>query len=274
MGACVALVVSAGCGEPVFSSNDAAAAVAEAKNRRAHVNRVAKAFIVADALERAVIAAECPPGPPPLGAFRIVDAEYQGEVCIGGGDPTYEVRWKLGNGETYFGQGLVVGNRLVVGFNADGAGYGVAAYDLSDDGATGSWSSAGDGAVGQESIEKLRLDPPGAAPADEPSAAGQGAQPEAAPQRLSIRGQNPNGTEYEGDLEVRTRGETTQLTWQVGEERFRGVGLVDQELFAVGWGTAEAGLGVIVYRIEDDKLHGTWALIDDERTRVENLVLR
>jgi len=268
LAACGALTaVAMACGEPTFRPSDPATAMAAAHVRSAQVRYVTKAFLAGDALRRALVAFECPPGPPPIGAFRIADADYQGEVCIGGGDPTYELRWKLDNGDVYFGQGLVVGNLLIVGFNADGAGYGVATYDLSGEVGEGTWSSAGAQHVGQESIEKLDVLRPLLMPQEKEERTSE-------PKVFAISGRNPNGSAYQGDLEVLPRGSTTLLTWRVGDERFRGVGLVDENLLAVGWGTTEAGLGVIVYRIEDDKLHGTWAFVDDAETRVENLVLR
>jgi len=265
---CCALTGAAmGCGEPTFRASDPATAMAAAHVRSAQVRQVTKAFLAGDAIRRALMAFECPPGPPPLGAFRVVDAEYQGEVCIGGGDPTYTLRWKLDNGDTYFGQGLVVGDRLIVGFNADGAGYGVAAYELGDEGGEGTWSSAGAERLGRESIENLqRLLPLLTSP--------EKAEGKGEPHVFAVSGRNPDGSAYEGDLEVLPRGATTLLTWRVGDEHFRGVGLVEDGLLAVGWGTTEAGLGVMVYRIEEDKLHGSWAFVDDQETRVENLVLR
>jgi hypothetical protein len=75
----------------------------------------------------------------------------------------------------------------------------------------------------------------------------------------AVSGTNTDGSAYEGSLTVSRTGDTYRFAWQTGEP-YEGVGVVDGNHVAVGWGGAQCG-GVI-YRIAGDgSLSGRWALM-------------
>jgi hypothetical protein len=84
----------------------------------------------------------------------------------------------------------------------------------------------------------------------------------------AVTGTNPDGTPYEGSLVVASTGDTYTFSWQTGQP-YEGIGLVDGNHVAVGWGGESCG-GVI-YRIGDDgSLYGRWALMGTDAAGTES----
>jgi hypothetical protein len=84
----------------------------------------------------------------------------------------------------------------------------------------------------------------------------------------AVTGTNPDGSAYEGSLTVTRTGETYSFAWNTGQP-YEGVGLVDGNHVAVGWGGAACG-GVI-YRIGNSgTLNGRWALLGDDAAGTES----
>jgi hypothetical protein len=83
----------------------------------------------------------------------------------------------------------------------------------------------------------------------------------------SVTGTNPDGSAYEGALTVTTRGSVYQFSWATGND-YEGVGVVDGNTVAVGWGGPECG--AVLYRMADDgSLQGQWALYENESAGTE-----
>jgi hypothetical protein len=78
--------------------------------------------------------------------------------------------------------------------------------------------------------------------------------------KYNITGDNPNGTNYKGTLEVIKRGDVYQFKWNAGSE-YDGVGVQNGKIIAVAYttGTDGKGCGVIDYDIRSDgTLAGKW----------------
>jgi hypothetical protein len=83
-----------------------------------------------------------------------------------------------------------------------------------------------------------------------------------------VTGTNPDGSAYEGSLSVARTGAVYSFHWETGQP-YDGVGVVDGNHVAVGWGGESCG-GVI-YRIGDDgSLYGRWALMGTDAAGTES----
>lgn len=217
------------------------------------VEGAAKLFAGVNDSVRAQTAANCPAGQAPAGAYQVADVNYAGDVCIRQRGGVLDVVWSLTSGENYYGQGTVVGDQLVVGYNSEGQGYGFVAYERTGGNLSGPWSYAAADTLGSEVIEGV---------------------PESLEGSYAVTGTNPNGTTYSGTVDIRRQGQTYFLAWQIGDTAYQGVGVYQDGVLAVGWGDQERGLGTISYKLGEPKLLGTWAFLRDTNTKVENLVPR
>ncbi|MFS8085301.1 MAG: hypothetical protein ACMG6H_06700 [Acidobacteriota bacterium] len=78
--------------------------------------------------------------------------------------------------------------------------------------------------------------------------------------KYNVSGDNPNGTNYKGTLEVIKRGDVYQFHWNAGGQ-YDGVGVANGNIVAVAFasGTDGKGCGVIDYTIQSDgTLDGKW----------------
>ncbi len=77
----------------------------------------------------------------------------------------------------------------------------------------------------------------------------------------TVAGQNPDGTEYQGMLELRPApGSAWLVAWQIGNMLVQGVGVVQSGVLAVGYGV-NGQLGVATYEVQaDGKLSGYWSI--------------
>lgn len=72
----------------------------------------------------------------------------------------------------------------------------------------------------------------------------------------AVAGRNPNGTTYEGTVEMSRQGLKYTLVWQVGASSYRGVGELEGNILTVDWGDKTP----VVYALgEDGRLSGLWA---------------
>ncbi|MHA7775077.1 LIC10280 family protein [Roseibium sp. M-1] len=72
----------------------------------------------------------------------------------------------------------------------------------------------------------------------------------------AVAGQNPNGSTYEGKVELSQQGRKYTLVWQVGTSSYRGVGELDGNVLTVDWGDKTP----VVYALTGDgRLQGLWA---------------
>ena len=79
----------------------------------------------------------------------------------------------------------------------------------------------------------------------------------------SIEGRNSDGSTYDGTLEVsRQRDGTWLVTWRVGGDTIRGIGLVQGDLLAVAY-SANNNPGIILFRVQSDgRMDGPWTMGD------------
>lgn len=75
-----------------------------------------------------------------------------------------------------------------------------------------------------------------------------------------VSSSNPGGgNAYQGQVAVRKQGDVFDLHWTIqSTPPYRGVGIQEGNVLAVGWGTG-SGHGVVVYRIQGGTLRGRWA---------------
>ena len=75
-------------------------------------------------------------------------------------------------------------------------------------------------------------------------------------------GDNGDGTSYKGTLKIVKFGDVFELTWTIGETSHTGVGIFENHALCCSWSTTVDGKtvkGVVVYKIEKDKMTGRWA---------------
>lgn len=76
-----------------------------------------------------------------------------------------------------------------------------------------------------------------------------------------VEGQNPDGTEYQGMLQLQPGpGGAWLVAWRIGEQLIEGVAMIQGGQLIVGYGLGGA-VGVASYEVRNDgKLQGQWTL--------------
>jgi len=84
----------------------------------------------------------------------------------------------------------------------------------------------------------------------------------------AVSGRNPNGSTYEGTLDLSRQGSRYTLVWKVGGTGYRGVGDLNDNLLTVDWGDQTP---VVYALMEDGRLKGLWGAGRgaEELTRLE-----
>lgn len=78
-------------------------------------------------------------------------------------------------------------------------------------------------------------------------------------------GLNPDGSAYQGDVTIIHTGQAVSMTWRIGNDTYRGDGVLEGRLLSVTWGGGQLVQYVVM---PDGTLHGTWA----DGTALEKLV--
>lgn len=184
--------------------------------------------------------AEVPPGSLE-GTYRIDQgmnpdgSRYQGAVAIQREGDVYRLAWQVGD-NAFGGVGIHVDDRLLVGWGPPDS-HGVVAYRVDGGKLEGRWASVGSG--GTLGVEDL---------SGAPGLTG----------RYDIvASRSPGGGSYAGTVDMRPSGDSLLLEWQLSSESYRGVGILDGDMLAVGWGNGD--VGVVIYRITGRTLDGRWA---------------
>lgn len=74
-----------------------------------------------------------------------------------------------------------------------------------------------------------------------------------------MEARNTQGQSYFGTVSVKPLGVSAySLEWKTSAGDYSGIGLMQGKVLCVGWGTPIAPYGVVVYKIESDKLIGAW----------------
>jgi hypothetical protein len=191
------------------------------------------------------------------GKWTITEAEtltgnpYAGIVRIAKKGKRYEVRWQS-NASNASGIGLASGNKLCVGWSPHE--FGVVFYKIGPDGTLkGRWTGSEAAPESPDGLENASGGSPGEI---------EGA--------YVIKGTNPAGATYQGNLKIAKTGQTYRLGWDVAGRSTKGIGIkVDDGLFAA-FGDKEP-VGVISYSFEGGQAKGVWTLSGATQTATESL---
>jgi len=84
-----------------------------------------------------------------------------------------------------------------------------------------------------------------------------------------VTGTNTDDTPYHGTLKIDVRGAVYEFSWVVGASSYRGIGVRQNDVIAVGWGTANCG--IIAYSQDSDRsLHGVWGVSGQTQVGAED----
>ena len=195
----------------------------------------------------------------PSGSYRIAAATdpgggtYTGTVNISAMGDAYRVVWAVAGGGSYEGIGLRIDDALAVGWSGGQARRGVVAYKINGGKLSGRWTlSDMKGAVGTEDLE--------------------GAQGLQGSYRI-VRSTVPSAARgYAGTVNISRNGDTYIVEWRLASgESYKGVGVRQGDLLAVGWGTGQSNVAVASYRQKGDGLQGVWAIPGEKLLGSENL---
>lgn len=176
-------------------------------------------------------------------------ASYTGTVSVEKFQNIHLLSWETSVGN-YSGVGIVKGNSIYAGYGVN-IDYGIVVYELQPDGSLiGIWSTnKANGMTGTEKVVGAK------------SLNG----------TFNITGTNAGtNTAYKGTLTIKKTGSVYSLYWKVANTSYNGVGILDGNILAVGWGFGQA-FGVVGYDVNGDEATGTWAMGGGTSTGTENL---
>jgi len=159
-------------------------------------------------------------------------SRYRGMVAVEQQADKFDVTWWIGR-DIFRGTGELAGRMIVVNWGSTHP----VVYSFGPKGKLdGEWA---DGSASET------LDLVGAA------------DPEAAPRpgRYVVDGRNPNGSRYQGYLDLTGSGEYYDVQWTIGRQSYRGSGRLRNGILTVDWGAASP----VVYAVgADGRLFGLW----------------
>lgn len=163
---------------------------------------------------------------------------YEGDVAIQPLGHVKAVLWRLNSGDAYKGIGLEAGSVFGVAYGG-ARPFGLVVYRVDGGRLEGRWSLAGENGkgVGREVLQG----PPGL----------NGSY-------VITEGENPDGTPYKGQVEIKPTGKTYTLRWFTPQAADIGTGVLIDGVLVVAYGR-EPGFGVVAYQREGDHLHGLWS---------------
>ncbi|MEQ1761995.1 MAG: hypothetical protein ABL984_02505 [Pyrinomonadaceae bacterium] len=164
--------------------------------------------------------------------------DYGGDLAVTKRDEVYQFSWKSGN-RTYDGVGVQTGNSVGVSYTegSDGKGCGVILYSIKPDGNL-------DGKFGYWGVNEAET---------ETATRTSGTDLDGS---YNVKGSNPDGTNYEGKLNVKKQGAGYAFEWNAGNTS-TGFGIRGADMVAVGIGGAKCGF--VGYDVAaDGSLNGKW----------------
>jgi hypothetical protein len=176
-------------------------------------------------------------------------------VALGNTNNLYRVSWQTSEGN-YSGLGFYEDGRLMVGAGLDEGIYGVALYRIQNDGTLdGKWTlSTAEGAVGTEIAT--------------------GGRRGELPGNYQIRSTDPGAEDstFGGELNIAQFRDTYQVTWNVDDQTYRGIGLRVNDWLVVGWGTGN-DLAVMEYEFKGNQATARWARTGSRELGMEKISL-
>lgn len=190
------------------------------------------------------------------GTWKISNAKapngstYQGTVEISKLRNAHLLSWQTTAGN-YSGVGIAKGSAIYTGYGIN-IDYGVVVYELKADGSLdGVWST--NKSAGMTGTEKV-------------------AGGKALNGTYDILGTNAgSNSPYRGSLTIKKTGTVYSLQWKVGSAIYNGVGILEGNTLAVGWGFG-AAFGVVRYHVNGGTAKGVWAMGGGNTTGIEDLV--
>lgn len=161
---------------------------------------------------------------------------YSGEVTIQRQGSSYQFRWRIGS-QSFQGSGALRGGSLTVNW---GQRYPVI-YVVGNDGVLrGTW----DNGRARENLFPRNVSAP---------------QPQGGSGDLDgvydVRGTNPNGTTYSGEVSIQSQGSSYFFRWRIGSQTFQGSGAQRGDSLTIDWGQQHP----VIYIVGNDGvLRGTW----------------
>ncbi|MCT7970907.1 hypothetical protein [Laspinema olomoucense] len=176
-------------------------------------------------------------------------------TAIGNTDNLYQVSWETSEGN-YSGLGFYEEGRLLVGAGLDEEIYGVALYRIQDDGTLdGKWTlSSAEGEVGTE------------------LATGGRSGELAGSYQISSTDPGEEDSAFSGELTITQSRDTYQVTWNVDDQTYRGIGLRVDDWLVVGWGTS-SNLAVLDYEFKGNEATARWARTGSRELGMEKISL-
>lgn len=189
------------------------------------------------------------------GSWKISNAKapngstYKGTVEISKQRNVHLLSWET-TGGNYSGVGIAKGLAIYAGYGIN-IDYGVVIYELKADGSLdGVWST--NKSAGMTGTEKV-------------------AGGKALDGTYNITGTNAgSNSSYKGTLTIHKTGTVFSLQWKVGNTVYNGVGILDGNTLAVGWGFG-AAFGVVGYHVNGNAAKGVWAMGGGNATGIEDL---
>ncbi|HEV2912055.1 MAG TPA: hypothetical protein VGX92_01955 [Pyrinomonadaceae bacterium] len=198
-------------------------------------------------------------GPDLSGSYRLAAAtdpeggSYGGTVDISRLGAAYRVAWTVTGGGSYEGVGVQMDDALAIGWGSGRANRGVVVYRIQGGRLSGKWTITDmKGALGTEELEGA----PGL----------QGSY------RI-VHSTVPGAARgYAGTVNITASGDTYIVEWRLASgENYKGVGVRQGDLLAVGWSPGRGSVAVATYRQKGAVLKGVWAIPGEKRLGAETL---
>ncbi len=165
--------------------------------------------------------------------------DYSGSVKIASKENgVMAMIWTVNGVAAYAGLGFTDGKIMAAGYS-NNSPFGLVIYDAKGDEFVGAWTgSMTKGKIGLETLKS----------------AGEGTGI-----FKIIKGVTPEGGSYSGEVRMDKKGDVYELTWKIGGERQRGVGIRVGDSLVVGW-TPGKDVGVVFYSLKEglNEMEGSW----------------
>jgi hypothetical protein len=199
----------------------------------------------------------------PVGTFAVTGDGYTGTVTATQNGQAYDVVWQVGN-QRFRGVGIFQDGLLSTGYSGEGQ-TGVALYRQTSPGVwEGPYAFVGENQTHNERWNTQGGTPPSGSnnvPAPGGAAPPAGAAPVGT---FAVTGDG-----YSGTVTVTQNGQAYDVVWQVGNQRFRGVGILQNGVLSTGY-TGEGHTGVALYRQTAPGVwEGPYAFVGGNQTHTE-----
>ena len=86
------------------------------------------------------------------------------------------------------------------------------------------------------------------------------------------KGTTPDGKTYAGEVQIKSFGPTEGIAWRLGNDGYKGLGIVSGDVLGAAYSNQEGFFGVVVYEVRAGSLKGVWTDVSAQmRAGRENL---